>query len=246
MTEGIDYDSDYSWNNNKQDNDYKYEERDDIEYNEEVDDKELNKLLSNENETENNKKEVMIGVVSNLSDSNTNDDESQEVNAESSTDKNSINEVIADMENIIKQGSELIEDTHKENNEEEEEPQLHRSSWNRREVERLTYAQVARAERYNLFTQSDLATKLEYSMEEAKVLGDMIEHIWQDDTENKFVLNHVSNTKQGVYVQQYTLNKGLKKFGEAGRAAASKEMKQLHNRECFRPLQVNEMTTDEK
>ena len=54
------------------------------------------------------------------------------------------------------------------------------------------------------------------------------------------------NEKYGVgekcFAQQYMLNKGLKVFGEKGKAASKKELKQLHDRLCFTPKSVAEMT----
>ena len=44
------------------------------------------------------------------------------------------------------------------------------------------------------------------------------------------------SSKKVSFVQQYLLEKGLKKFGEDGRRAAMKEMKQLLNRVCFTPI----------
>ena len=48
------------------------------------------------------------------------------------------------------------------------------------------------------------------------------------------------------YAQQYMVHKGLKVFGEAGRAAATKEMDQLHRRNCFTPISVKDLTPSER
>ena len=48
------------------------------------------------------------------------------------------------------------------------------------------------------------------------------------------------------YLQQYILQKGLKVFQEAGEEAATKEMDQLHKRNCFTPVSIKEMTDQEK
>ena len=48
------------------------------------------------------------------------------------------------------------------------------------------------------------------------------------------------------FAQQYILQKGLKKFGERGARASSKEMDQLHRRNCFTPISVKEMTPSER
>lgn len=46
--------------------------------------------------------------------------------------------------------------------------------------------------------------------------------------------------------QQYIVNKGLKLFGDRGKDAANKELKQLHDRECFAPILISELTPSEK
>jgi hypothetical protein len=42
------------------------------------------------------------------------------------------------------------------------------------------------------------------------------------------------------------LKKGLKKFGEHGKTAATSKMKQLHERAVFEPIHVEEMTQVER
>ena len=48
------------------------------------------------------------------------------------------------------------------------------------------------------------------------------------------------------HAQQCTLEKGLKKHGKRGEDAALKEMGQLHDRACFEPIRVEDMTPEEK
>ena len=48
------------------------------------------------------------------------------------------------------------------------------------------------------------------------------------------------------FAQQYFLNKGLEKFGEKGRDAATKELDQLYRRNCFEPILVKDMTQRER
>ncbi|MGC9294940.1 MAG: hypothetical protein ACP5E8_06680, partial [Thermoplasmata archaeon] len=48
------------------------------------------------------------------------------------------------------------------------------------------------------------------------------------------------------YGQQYILQKGLKKFKKAGEDAASKELEQLHKRNCFTPMDVTKLSPEEK
>jgi regulator of RNase E activity RraB len=45
--------------------------------------------------------------------------------------------------------------------------------------------------------------------------------------------------------QQYILQKGLKKFAQKGSDAATKELKQLHDRVCFEPISVADMSQSE-
>ena len=46
---------------------------------------------------------------------------------------------------------------------------------------------------------------------------------------------------QASFAQQYSYKQGLKKFGDKGQEAAVAEMKQLHGRECFKPIHINEL-----
>ena len=41
------------------------------------------------------------------------------------------------------------------------------------------------------------------------------------------------------------MNKGIKKFGEKGEKAAFKEMKQLHDRVCFKPIDKRTLAATE-
>jgi len=49
-----------------------------------------------------------------------------------------------------------------------------------------------------------------------------------------------------TFVQTYNLNQGIKKFGDKGEQAAFKEVDQLHQRECFKPINVNDLTPDQR
>ena len=60
-------------------------------------------------------------------------------------------------------------------------------------------------------------------------------------------LNLMHLTKEELaLVQTYTLKKGLKKFKKKGYVAAFGEMKQLHDRVCFRPIDPSTMTKSER
>jgi hypothetical protein len=45
---------------------------------------------------------------------------------------------------------------------------------------------------------------------------------------------------------QYTINKGLKVFGEAGTEAVLSELKQLHDRKAVKPKSGNQITCKER
>ena len=52
--------------------------------------------------------------------------------------------------------------------------------------------------------------------------------------------------KKACFGPQYMLQKGLKMFGDKGYNAAKTEIGQLHDRVCFRPLNVSKLTPTEK
>ena len=48
------------------------------------------------------------------------------------------------------------------------------------------------------------------------------------------------------FAQQHILEKGSWKFGEEGRKAAVKEMRQSHDQKCFQPTSVKELNAKER
>jgi hypothetical protein len=48
------------------------------------------------------------------------------------------------------------------------------------------------------------------------------------------------------FLKTYSLKQGIKQFGLKGVVAAHKELKQLHDRVAFEPININEMTTLER
>ena len=63
---------------------------------------------------------------------------------------------------------------------------------------------------------------------------------------NMYDLNQRVTIQGASLVQQYNLKKGLQIFGKEGETAAMKEMEQLHKRNCFTPVSVNDMTREER
>ena len=63
-------------------------------------------------------------------------------------------------------------------------------------------------------------------------------------------INQGVQQKQGgikeSFAQQYILKKGLEIFKEQGKAAALKELGQLHDRACFTPIDVSTLTPEER
>jgi len=54
-------------------------------------------------------------------------------------------------------------------------------------------------------------------------------------------------SEHGVSLSQnYMCQKGIKKFDEKGRKAAGKELDQLHQRNCYTPIDTNNLTPEEK
>ena len=91
--------------------------------------------------------------------------------------------------------------------------------------------------KYNFFTQGLINDMYhEYSSTSAGVIGSFISDI-------------KSNIKrEGIsFIQQFSMRKGLKTFGkENGMKSMTKEIQQLHQRNSFRPIDVNNMTDKEK
>ena len=107
----------------------------------------------------------------------------------------------------------------------------------RTRVQTTNYEPSFEGQQYNhLLSQS--VDKVQYDMDLAKIAALYIDH-----------MNEVSLEAQqsGLsFLETYNLKKGLKKFGQSGEKAAHKEMKQLHDRVCFRPIDPNTMTELER
>jgi hypothetical protein len=85
--------------------------------------------------------------------------------------------------------------------------------------------------KHNLFQQAtNKDDHLEYRNDEAIVAGHFI---------NEMAMKY-------NFGQQYTLAKGLKKFGEKGIKGTEKEIGQLHDRACFKPVRVEDMSNQER
>jgi hypothetical protein len=162
--------------------------------------------------------------------------EDEEENPENQDIELVIDEMIDELSNeIIPRGEELLNDPEEEELDETIEDgdpveQLLRPRRETREPDRLTYSQIAQGvkqdriqmeHKHNLFQQSvGKERTLEYREDECLVVARFL-----DDIQQKF-----------GFGQQHTLEKGLRKFGDQGVQATEKEIGQLHDRECFKPV----------
>lgn len=81
--------------------------------------------------------------------------------------------------------------------------------------------------------------KLEYESQDAVIMAKTIEYI-----KTNFIYQESSD--ECCLVQTFGLKKGLRKFGQKGKAATEKEIGQLHKREVFRPINVKDLTEIER
>jgi hypothetical protein len=92
--------------------------------------------------------------------------------------------------------------------------------------------------RHNLFIQSKSKKVKQDFYTEGQVL--LIAHLMVE-------MDHKAANAGGAahFAQQYILQKGLKKFGQKGSDAATKELKQLHDCVCFEPISIADMSQSE-
>ena len=101
------------------------------------------------------------------------------------------------------------------------------------------YEPSMKGQSYNqchLHTQSNDQT--EYDTEHARLIA----NVMTDMNERA----KCGNLTEHSFVESFSLKKGLKKFGQQGYEAAFGEMKQLHDRTVFKPIDVSKLTQQEK
>ena len=59
-------------------------------------------------------------------------------------------------------------------------------------------------------------------------------------------LSEGANVDAKSFAQMYVMQKGAKMFGQPGSDAAGKELEQLHQRNCFTPISIAELSAEEK
>ena len=124
------------------------------------------------------------------------------------------------------------------NNTSDTQEQPRRSGRVRNEVERFqpTFERQYPKQYNHLITQT--TEKTQYDVDMAKIAALYI------DSMNEISLQ--AQETGASFVETYNLRKGLIKFGDRGRKAAYKEMQQLHDRVCFRPIDPSTMTETER
>ena len=90
---------------------------------------------------------------------------------------------------------------------------------------------------HNIFVQSKNGREIEYDYCLAAVIAMVM---------NKLNERHRTADVKANFGPQYPFQRGLKVFGEKGKKAALKELKQLHDRVCFTPIAVKDMDPIER
>ena len=138
--------------------------------------------------------------------------------------------------------NEQVDDDEQEQDEQSEQPQqpeLRRSGRATRQTKNYEPSMTGKSYGQSHAQVPSKRESMEYSSREARVLATIMCQF------NERMSRKV--TKHGdQFVVTYSLKKGIQKFGERGRASAFKEVKQLHDRECFRPIHRNSMNETEK
>ena len=90
---------------------------------------------------------------------------------------------------------------------------------------------------HNIFVQTNNDREIEYDYCLAAVIAMVM---------NKLNERHRTADVKANFGPQYPFQRGLKVFGEKGKKAALKELKQLHDRVCFTPIAVKDMDPIER
>ncbi len=183
-------------------------------------------------------------------------DDDDELNAYDTIEQEEIDELLEEDDNPIVEDvpadeADEIEHTEElEPDEMESEPEQTRSGRTIKPIDRLTYKQtvvrkvkfaddefIVTEQRHNLVTQVTPNPELdeEYDSWLAPVMAHFIVEV-----------NRMTPMQAYNFGQQYILQKGLKVFGKKGSEAAGKEVKQLHDRTCFHPISIADLTPEEK
>ena len=234
---GVDYD-DYN-NNNDQDQEHDQEQDQDyiptqpndviLQHDQDIDEDELEDLLADEQQHEQEEEQDA------QQDANPTESEEEQQDDQSDIDD--------DIDNLVQDQP--------EDQEEEDEEQPRRSTRIREPSERWTYTTPGSgiSEKTSLYYQ----TIDNHKIEQAHNLFHTDEQVNEYDSQDAMLIARLigdliraGTDKKQQFSQQYILEKGLKKFGDSGRKATVKEMRQLHDRHCFHPTLVKDLTNKER
>ena len=103
-----------------------------------------------------------------------------------------------------------------------------------------THGEKAHGTALNQVSESyiDPLPSLEYTNTEALVMAIIMQSV-----EERFNLSTIEHGTQ--HLLTYSLKKGIEKFKDRGTKAALKDMKQLHDRECFKPIHRHTLSSVE-
>ena len=155
------------------------------------------------------------------------DDNDEDIENDEEEDENTGKEM--EIDNMGEYIEKLQEEFKEIQREGEEILQVRRSTRDRKEVERLTYTQQ--------HAECEAQHNLNY-------VGTNKQEVTYDTAEAQFVAIVMEKLEQ--FAQQYNLQKGLKKFKKKGEAGIIKELRQMDNRRCYRPILVSKLTRQER
>ena len=219
-----DYDNHNNNNNNLNENDDEYDENDTKTY-ENDDDFDNNNDEVNEQEIMELMNDEIAGVPDDddeLAGVLEQDDEQQQNNQQNNNhNDNNDNQI---------QHHEISDDENTEISE------MRRSNRISRPVQQYEPSMKGKVYKEN-YLVTQMIEKSEYEEEYALIMATTILEL-KDRILNK--------TIKESFAETYTLNAGIKKFGEKGYKAAYEEVAQLHNRNCFNPIHASELSNEEK
>jgi Reverse transcriptase (RNA-dependent DNA polymerase) len=232
---GVDYDVNQNHDNDNENKENDDEEVENIENIDNTDEMDPNDILGEDNPVEINQIDDK-NTVENDPNVNEEVEEVAEINENEEIEQN--DKEINEYNEIEQNDNEINEE---EINEEYDEPMYDfdavpegrttRSGRTSRAPDRLIFLQ------HNLFTQGH--KKTEYTEETAKVIAKIIHHY----NNTAFA---ASSNRELSFLETYSLNKGLKHFGDKGYKAAFDKVRQLHERSVFKPINVSDLTQLER
>ena len=97
---------------------------------------------------------------------------------------------------------------------------------------------------HNIITQSTSTKTKRCSKGFAFILVRTIQRIREKLNQNG--IGTINNQEEQSYAQTYNVPQAIKKFGEPAKSAAKKEIKQLHDRHCFDPIDPKDLSNSER